>query len=171
MENSQEVAFLSKTLATIDVNVPVRLDLEAAAFAGRPFLTPEAEALFHRLGFKSLLPKRDVVLRDVTNLGADFYEISSAPEIEILLKSIKNAGGCSFATFEEKGRFAGCSVGVEGKYAVLRAKSVALAPFVRELLSADVEIRGFDLKADMKSVYRYLEDGKVSAEEMQGSLF
>jgi DNA polymerase-1 len=171
LENSREVAFLSKTLATIDVNVPVSLDLEAAKFAGRPFLTPEAEALFHRLGFKSLLPKRDVVLRDVTNLGADFHEISTASEVEALLESVKNAGGCSFAAFEEKGRFAGCSVGVEGKYAVLRAKSVALDSFIRGLLSADVEIRGFDLKADLKSVYRYLEDGKVSAEEIQGSLF
>lgn len=75
LENSREVAFLSKTLASIDVNVPVELDLEAAKFASRPFLTPEAEAFFHRLGFKSLLPKRDVVLRDAMNLETGFEEI------------------------------------------------------------------------------------------------
>lgn len=171
LENSREVAFLSKRLATIDVNVPVELDLVDCTFASRPFLTPEAEALFRRLDFKSLLPKRDAVLRDATNLGVGYEEITDAAGLEKLLESVKRTGSCSFAAFEEKGRFAGCSVGVEGKYFVVRARSTALAPFLRELLAADVEIRGYDIKSDLKSVYRYLDDGKVSAEEMQGSLF
>ncbi len=171
MEASREVAFLSKTLATIDVNVPVELDLASAEFANRPFLTPEAEAFFLRLGFKSLLPKRDVVLRDSTNLGVECREIFEPTQAEAVFERIFQEGKCTFSSFSEKGRFAGCVMGIGGEYFAFRSKTLALAPLLRRLLDSKVEIRGFDVKSDLRTVYRYLEDGKVAAEEAQGSLF
>ncbi len=171
MESSREVAFLSKTLATIDVNVPVELDLDAAQFATRPFLTPEAEAFFLRLGFKSLLPKRDVVLRDSTNLETGYREISDSKEVGILLETVIREGGCTFSSFLEKGRFAGCVVGINGEYVALRSKTLPLSSFLRTLLDSDVTLRGFDVKSDLRAVYRYLDDATVSVEDVQGSLF
>lgn len=158
-------------MATIDVNVPVDLDLAAAAFATRPLVTPEGEAFYHRLGFKSLLPKKDVVLRDATDLGVGFSEIFEPARVEELSESVETAGSCSFACFAESGRFAGCCVGVGGEYFVLRSRSVPLAPFLRRLFDSDVEIRGYDLKSDLVAAYRYLDDASVSAEEAQASLF
>lgn len=171
LENSREVAFLSKTLASIDVNVPVELDLEAAKFASRPFLTPEAEAFFHRLGFKSLLPKRDVVMRDVTNLETGFEEVTEQSVVDALMSEVNEVRSCTFSAFQEKGNFAGFVIGIGGKYRAFRSKNLTLAPFLKELLASGVTIRGFDVKSDLRAVYRYLDDGQISAEELQGSLF
>lgn len=171
LENSREVAFLSKTLATIDVNVPVEVDLEDAKFAGHPFVTPEAEAFFQRLGFKSLLPKRDVVLLDATNLDASFEEVSDQKAVDSLMSEIREAGSCTFSVFQERGNFAGFVLGISGKYRAFRSKNLVLAPFLRELLESEATVRGFDVKSDLRAVFRYLDDGQVSAEELQGSLF
>lgn len=171
LENSREVAFLSKTLASIDVNVPVELDLEAAKFASRPFLTPEAEAFFHRLGFKSLLPKKEVVMRDSTDLETGFEEVAEQSVVDSLMDEIREVRSCTFSAFQEKGNFAGFVIGIGGKYRAFRSRNLTLAPFLRELLESKTTIRGFDVKSDLRAVYRYLDDGQVTAEELQGSLF
>lgn len=171
LENSREVAFLSKTLASIDVNVPVELDLEAAKFAARPFLTPEAEAFFHRLGFKSLLPKKEVVMRDSTDLETGFEEVAEQSVVDSLMDEIREVRSCTFSAFQEKGNFAGFVIGIGGKYRAFRSRNLTLAPFLRELLESKTEIRGFDVKSDLRAVYRYLDDGQITAEELQGSLF
>lgn len=149
----------------------MEIDLEAAAFATRKFLTPEAEAFFHKLGFKSLLPKRDVVLRDSTNLDTGFEEVSDQSAVDSLMSEIRQAGSCTFSAFQEKGNFAGFVLGIGGKYRVFRSKNLTLAPFLREFLASDAVVRGFDVKSDLRAAYRYLDDGQVLAEELQASLF
>lgn len=55
LEQGRAMAYLSRELARIRTDLPVRLDLEAARAA--QFDAEKVEALFRRLEFKSLLPK------------------------------------------------------------------------------------------------------------------
>ena len=55
MRDHMDLAVLSKKLAAINTESPVRLDLEAARIGS--LYTPEAYALFRRLDFRRLLPR------------------------------------------------------------------------------------------------------------------
>jgi DNA polymerase-1 len=55
LETSQDSAFLSKKLATIDRQVPIQLDWQKCQLAD--YDRDQAVALFEELGFKSLIPK------------------------------------------------------------------------------------------------------------------
>lgn len=171
LEASRDVAFLSKKLATIDVSVPIDFDLESAKFHTSDFFYPEAKDFFRRLGFKSLLPKEETVLSDFSTLDLEYTEISDRSNLEDLQSILKTSKRISFASFEEGGRFAGCSVGVNGVYFLLRSKTLPLAAFLRDLLEFHGEILGFDCKTDIRSVLQYLSEESVLAEESQGSLF
>jgi len=83
LQNNRDVILASKQLATIDVNVPIELDV-AAMKAGEP----EVEALrglFAELEFTSLLKE---LLPLVTVKEGDYREIRTAAEFEEYMKSV-----------------------------------------------------------------------------------
>ena len=61
MINNKELAYLSKTLATINVDSPLEFSMEEARI--HDFYTEEAYVLLKKLGFKSLLSRFE---KDVT---------------------------------------------------------------------------------------------------------
>lgn len=123
LEQEKEEAFFSKELATINTNVPVNIEIEAARWQDTIKTNAKLQALFERLGFFSLLrrltmddssgvrpssPDQPVHQKNV-NSGGGREEIDAASAAENLLRAIKKRGHLNIALFpgdESGGLFA-----------------------------------------------------------------
>src|SRR5580658_4168147 len=83
LQNNREAILFSKSMATIDTNVPVELDVEAMR-AGQPALDALRE-LFTELEFTSLL-KELLPVVEVTE--ASYSEAKSAADVENVIESV-----------------------------------------------------------------------------------
>jgi DNA polymerase-1 len=90
--NNREAILFSKSMATIDTNVPVELDVESMR-AGEPALDALRE-LFTELEFTSLL-KELLPVVEVTE--ANYGEAKSAADVESVLKSVPAGGALAVA--------------------------------------------------------------------------
>jgi DNA polymerase I len=95
LQNNREAILFSKSMATIDTNVPVELDVESMR-AGEPALDALRE-LFTELEFTSLLKE---LLPAVQVTEANYGEAQSAAEVESVLKSV--AAGSALAVAVEQ---------------------------------------------------------------------
>ncbi len=97
LQNNRDTILFSKSMATIDTNVPVELDVEAMR-AGEP----DAEALralFTELEFTSLL-KELLPVAEVS--GTHYSEAKSAADVERMLKAIREEGALAVAVEHEE---------------------------------------------------------------------
>src|SRR5208282_5488938 len=94
--NNRETILFSKSMATIDTNVPVELDVESMR-AGEPDVDA-LRALFTELEFTSLLKE---LLPVVEVADAHYGEAASAADIEKVVKSV--AAGGALAVAVERG--------------------------------------------------------------------
>jgi DNA polymerase-1 len=92
LQNNREAILFSKSMATIDTNVPVELDIESM-HAGEPALDALRE-LFTELEFTSLL-KELLPVVEVTE--ANYGEAKSAADVENVLKSLPAGGALAVA--------------------------------------------------------------------------
>jgi DNA polymerase-1 len=95
LQNNREAILFSKSMATIDTNVPVELDVESMR-AGEPALDALRE-LFTELEFTSLLKE---LLPVVQVTEANYGEAQSAAEVESVLNSV--AAGSALAVAVEQ---------------------------------------------------------------------
>jgi DNA polymerase I len=87
LQNNREAILFSKSMATIDTNVPVELDLESMR-VGEPNVDA-LRALFTELEFTSLL-KELLPVVEVTE--ANYAETSSGAEVEQVLRAVGRQG-------------------------------------------------------------------------------
>ncbi len=73
----KDSAFFSKDIATIYCQVPINIDLEETIFHNE--YRQELEEIFTKLGFKSLIPKKEIM-----NSEIDIINISSIDELSIV---------------------------------------------------------------------------------------
>jgi DNA polymerase I len=92
LQNNREAILFSKSMATIDTNVPVELDVEAMR-AGQPALDALRE-LFTELEFTSLL-KELLPVVEVTE--ASYSEAKSAADVENVLASVPAGSALALA--------------------------------------------------------------------------
>jgi DNA polymerase I len=92
LQNNREAILFSKSMATIDTNVPVELDVESMR-AGEPALDALRD-LFTELEFTSLL-KELLPVVEVTE--ANYGEAKSAADVESVLKSLSAGGALAVA--------------------------------------------------------------------------
>jgi DNA polymerase-1 len=90
--NNREAVLMSKQLVTIDVNVPIELNL-AEMKAGQPEVESLRE-LFTELEFSSLLKE---LLPTVEVSEAQYTEAQSAADIEAVLKAVPRGGALAVA--------------------------------------------------------------------------
>ena len=95
LQNNREAILFSKSMATIDTNVPVELDVESMR-AGEPALDALRE-LFTELEFTSLLKE---LLPVVQVTEANYGEAKSAADVDRVLKSL--AAGSALAVAVEQ---------------------------------------------------------------------
>jgi DNA polymerase I len=92
LQNNRDTILFSKSMATIDTNVPVELDVEAMR-AGNPD-AESLKALFTELEFTSLL-KELLPVTEVTE--AHYSEAKSAADVEAVLNSVVAGGALAIA--------------------------------------------------------------------------
>jgi len=89
LENSRENAFLSKKLATIELNVDLPdFDLEKFKFTPEKYITPEITTLFRELEFNSLLPEEAPKLKKWEDLKLDVKVIDDDKKLDKLFEKI-----------------------------------------------------------------------------------
>ena len=92
LQNNRDTILFSKSMATIDTNVPVELNVEAMR-AGQPDLDLLRQ-LFTELEFTSLLKE---LLPDVQITESHYSEAQSAADVESVLNSIAPEGALAIA--------------------------------------------------------------------------
>jgi DNA polymerase I len=97
LQNNRETILFSKSMATIDTNVPVDLEVEAMR-AGEPDLEA-LRALFTELEFTSLL-KELLPVVEVTD--AHYSDARSITDIEIVLKAVASGGALAVAVEQQE---------------------------------------------------------------------
>lgn len=178
LEASREVAFLSKTLATIPTDVPLNLPtLESHPYKTRQIYTPEFIEFLKKYEFKSLLPKSSQAeKKNITSLDLEIREILSEDElikIKPLLLSAKQVGIATSG--QDFSLLSGISLSVGKQVFWIDPVMVDCRSFFRELLEKNIDLVGFDIKPDMKRIWYYIESHtpQTSREELTGqtSLF
>jgi DNA polymerase-1 len=97
LQNNRDTILFSKSMATIDTNVPVELDVEAMR-AGEPDLDLLRQ-LFSELEFTSLLKE---LLPEVQVGESHYSEAQSAADVEHILNSLGDEGALAVAVESEK---------------------------------------------------------------------
>ncbi|MGB8950517.1 MAG: DNA polymerase I [Candidatus Sulfotelmatobacter sp.] len=92
LQNNRDTILFSKSMATIDTNVPVELNVEAMR-AGQPDLDLLRQ-LFTELEFTSLLKE---LLPDVQVTESHYSEAQSAADVESVLNSMADEGALAIA--------------------------------------------------------------------------
>ena len=113
LEEHYDLAVLSKTLAKINTESPVTLDLQAAKLTD--LYTPEAFTWMKKLEFKNLLSRFHV--EAPKDEAADYFELADTREkAEKFLEKAAKAESFGFAWIEEKDKIYGLalSLGDEG---------------------------------------------------------
>jgi len=97
LQNNREAILFSKSMATIDTNVPIELDV-AAMRAGEPNVD-ELRALFTELEFSSLLKE----LLPVVEVSETHYAAAkSAADVESVLSAVPSGGALAVAVEREE---------------------------------------------------------------------
>lgn len=121
LREGRQMAYLSKTLATIDTNVPVELDFEAARGGIEP--SGELYALLVKLGLNSIIKRMDfshtkLNTPEAKNPIADCTHtiITDIEEVKKLCERVREQGEASFVFSIENGRLIriGIALGKDG---------------------------------------------------------
>ncbi len=97
LQNNRDIILFSKSMATIDTNVPVELNVEAMR-AGEPDLDLLRQ-LFTELEFTSLLKE---LLPEVAVTESHYSEAQSAADVEEILESLATDEGLAIAVQQEE---------------------------------------------------------------------
>lgn len=159
----KENAFLSQKLATIIT------DLDIEDFREVPFSlgldNEEYLNLLRLYEFRSLLPLEEIIIKKSTP-PIIAKELSSISELDTVQKEIKSLGYVTLSVEWESKIF----LAVKESIYSLDTKIIDSIDFVTFLLESDIQIRWYELKADIKKLY-HIRTPQVRSSEGQGSLF
>ncbi len=151
LEEGKEMAILSKTLCTIDRNVPLDFSLDDATV--KPYDTTRLTELFTNLEFSVFLKR---ISGDTPNANFDFpeTEILSLAEAEETIKKCKENFVYKF--FEKDGALCAAAFVSENKAYFVKSDAENVASVVKPCLeNADLTKVSADIKADMVLAAKY----------------
>ena len=119
LRNHYDLAQMSKTLATIDLQVPYTLDETAARIEN--LYTPEALELCRRLEFKNLLGRFSSVQEDTKKSEETYEWVSDLSRAEEILAGLAGRRAAFQLIFDEDGRLLGAAVSEKKQEAVFLA--------------------------------------------------
>lgn len=104
--NDKDIAFLSRTLATINIDSPVEADINEARCQG--FLNDDSLNVLRKYSLKSIITKLESMGTSDTSSSKDLYEvefetIEDFSEVENFLESLKSLEKASFAANGSEG--------------------------------------------------------------------
>jgi len=181
LEKSRENAFLSKKLATIELNVELEnFNLEKYKFTPENYLTDEIKILFREFNFNSLLWEETPELKKWDDLKLDVKVINSNEKLEKLFKLIKvfpqitiNIETTSVNIIEAKLIWISIYLNNENIYYINRlhywekVSDNNLKDFFRNLLNLNIIIIWHNLKYDLEIIELFLmeKENKVYFDE------
>lgn len=133
---NKDLAYLSLTLATIDINSPVELDWEEARI--KELFTPEAYELFARLEFKNMLGRFEHTAAGGNSLTEKIRMTSEFGEAQSVIDRAGQAEGCGFFILTDTDEKELCALALcfgEEEISVLRAEGFVTAQWLCGQLS------------------------------------
>ena len=133
---NKDLAYLSLTLATIDINSPVELDWEEARI--KELFTPEAYELFARLEFKNMLGRFEHAVAGGNGLAEKIRMTSEFGEAQSVFDRASQAERCGFFILTDTDEKELCALAIcfgEEEISVLRAEGFVTAQWLCGQLS------------------------------------
>lgn len=133
---NKDLAYLSLTLATIDINSPVELDWEEAWI--KELFTPEAYELFARLEFKNMLGRFEHTAAGGNGLTEKIRMTSEFGEAQSVFDRAGQAERCGFFILTDRDEKELCALALcfgEEEISVLRAEGFVTAQWLCGQLS------------------------------------
>ena len=133
---NKDLAYLSLTLATIDINSPVELDWEEARI--KELFTPEAYELFARLEFKNMLGRFEHTAAGGNGLTEKIRMTSEFGEAQSVFDCAGQAERCGFFILTDTDEKELCALALcfgEEEISVLRAEGFVTAQWLCGQLS------------------------------------
>lgn len=133
---NKDLAYLSLTLATIDINSPVELDWEEARI--KELFTPEAYELFARLEFKNMLGRFEHTAAGGNGLTEKIRMTSEFGEAQSVFDRAGQAERCGFFILTDTDEKELCALAIcfgEEEISVLRAEGFVTAQWLCGQLS------------------------------------
>ncbi len=162
--DQKESAFLSQKLATIITDLDVTLHLTESDTLRAHISRKDYQDTLRAYEFRSLLPRDEVVI--TKRLEKQKSEtIMTIEWLEELQNQILSAWSCTLATDMDR-----VAIGCAGTTSVIDPTRIDMVEFVSWLLGADIDIWGYDLKADYKRLLA-LQKPLQKVSEGQGKLF
>lgn len=148
---NKDLAYLSLTLATIDINSPVELDWEEARI--KELFTPEAYELFARLEFKNMLGRFEHTAAGGNGLTEKIRMTSEFGEAQSVFDRAGQAERCGFFILTDTDEKELCALALcfgEEEISVLRAEGFVTAQWLcgqlSELYKKGVRLSTFHMK-------------------------
>jgi DNA polymerase-1 len=178
LENSKEIAFLSKQLATIDTGVDIGdFLLSDFDFTSKKLINEDSISFFKKLEFKSLIPKtHQEEVKDFSSLWVKIIKIEKENELENLKEKILKNKKISISTIWENS-FSLNVISIflwEKEVYEIDATRLYIKDFLSEILASDITIYWFEIKEDLKRIWWYTGERWVKTEatiKSQQSLF
>ncbi len=162
--DQKEKAFLSQKLATIITDLDVTLHLTESDILRTHVSRLEYQEILRAYEFRSLLPRDEVVVTKHLE-KQKIHVLTTFGWVDALREKILSEWSCTLATDMDR-----VAVGCTGITFLIDPTCVDMVEFITWLLSADIEIRGYDLKADYKRLLA-IQKPLQKVSEGQGKLF
>lgn len=170
---NKDLAYLSKTLATINIDSPVEMDWEEARLHN--VFTPEAYAVFQRLEFKNMLGRFEEAAVVKDDLAKRFAATSDFKEAEEIFDRAEEAERCAFYILSDGTPLELAAVSLcfgEKDVYVLKAEGFVTAAYLcgrlARLYKKEKPLVTFHVK---KTYGALLSEGELSADCGTGALF
>lgn len=155
LKENRELAYLSKKLATIEIDAPVELDYSEAKV--HDFYTDEAYKYFKRLEFKNMLGRfeKGVDYSEITGQFTLVEDYDRAAEVfESVLKAKEDVGLCVYINEETKDELIGISLSLNDSAWFIKKwmfiSDAYLISMIQKLFASKVRINTYNLKDILK---------------------
>ncbi|MCQ2499427.1 MAG: DNA polymerase I [Lachnospiraceae bacterium] len=155
LKENRELAYLSKKLATIEIDAPVELDYSEAKV--HDFYTDEAYKYFKRLEFKNMLGRfeKGVDYSEITGQFTLVEDYDRAAEVfESVLKAKEDVGLCVYINEETKDELIGISLSLnDSAWFIKKWMFISddyLISMIQKLFASKVRINTYNLKDILK---------------------
>ncbi len=155
LKENRELAYLSKKLATIEIDAPVELDYSEAKV--HDFYTDEAYKYFKRLEFKNMLGRfeKGVDYSEITGQFTLVEDYDRASEVfESVLKAKEDVGLCVYINEETKDELIGISLSLnDSAWFIKKWMFISddyLISMIQKLFASKVRINTYNLKDILK---------------------
>jgi len=179
--NSKENAYLSKKLATIELNVELQnFELEDYKFTPEKYLTEDIKILFRELEFNSLLNEEAPKLKKWEDLKLKVNIVDSDKKLENLFNLIKNFPEVTFDTETTsldimKAELVGISIYlnddnifyINRMHSWNKVSDENLKDFLIKLFELDILIIGHNIKYDLEIIDLFLKKDNITDEEIE----